>query len=118
MCGDSLMTARIKARRGAILSVRIALREVATSEILVESTRQARILQEANVAAEEKRLHLGVTTSQNLLDVQEDLTEAQTQEVQVTIGFEKSVVNLQIAEGTLLEKLGIDFESTAPGRFR
>ncbi|MCH7909118.1 MAG: TolC family protein [Candidatus Hydrogenedentes bacterium] len=107
-----------KTRRGTILSVRIALREVATSEILVESTRQARILQEANVAAEEKRLYLGVTTSQNLLDVQEDLTEAQTQEVQVTIGLEKSVVNLQVAEGTLLKKLGIDFESTVPDRLR
>ncbi|MCH7960544.1 MAG: TolC family protein, partial [Candidatus Hydrogenedentes bacterium] len=107
-----------KTRLDTMLSVRIALREVATSEILVESTRQARILQEANVAAEEKRLHLGVTTSQNLLDIQEDLTAAQTQEVQVAIGLEKSLVNLKIAEGTLLKKLGIDFETTRPGRLR
>lgn len=107
-----------KVRLDTMLSVRIALREVATSEILVESTRQARILQEANVAAEEKRLYLGVTTSQNLLDIQEDLTAAQTQEVQVAIGLEKSLVDLKVAEGTLLKKLGIEFESSRPGRLR
>lgn len=94
-----------------MLNVRIAAHGALTSEILVESNRQTRILQEANVAAEEKRLRLGVTTSYRVLQIQEDLTAAQTQEVQATINFEKSLVELQVAEGTLLEHLGIEYES-------
>ena len=100
-----------KAQQDAMLAVRNAVRGVVSSQILVESTRQARILQEANVAAEEKRLKLGVTTSQNVLDIQEDLTQAQTQELQSQVSFEKAVIDLQVSEGTLLENLAINFES-------
>src|SRR5690606_36152533 len=50
-------------RQGIILNVRMALRAVETNKVLVESNRQAVALQESNVAAEEKRLELGMTTS-------------------------------------------------------
>ena len=78
--------------------------------MLVESDKQARILQEANVAAEEKRLKLGVTTAQDVLDRQEDLTLAQTQELQSIVNYEKSLIQLQLAEGTLLKNLNIDWK--------
>lgn len=100
-----------QARRDVMLDVRISVRGVASSEILVESDKQARILQEANVAAEEKRLTLGVTTSQDVLDRQEDLATAQTQELQSIVGYEKALISLQVAEGTLLENLHIDWNT-------
>ena len=75
----------------------------------MEANRQARILQEANVAAEEKRLDLGVTTSQIVLDTQEDLTLAQTEELRAIVDYEKAIIDLQVAEGTLLEELSIEF---------
>jgi outer membrane protein TolC len=92
------------------LNVRFAARQALTSHILVATSRQTRILQEANVAAEEKKLELGVTTSYRVLDVQEDLTIAQTQEVQALVNFEKARVELQLAEGLLLEDWGIEVE--------
>jgi len=98
-----------KAKQEVMLSVRLATRALKTSHILVESNRQARRLQETNVAAEEKRLHLGVSTSYRVLQVQEDLTLAQTQEVTSRIAYEKALVDLRLSEGTLLDALGIEF---------
>ena len=105
-----------KTKQELMLKTRLAMRATRTSQILVESNRQARTLQEANVAAEEQRLRLGVSTSFRVLQVQEDLTLAQTQEVQTRIGYEKALVELRLAEGTLLGGLGVEFESPEPER--
>ena len=99
-----------KAKQDIEVEVRKAVRGVVTSEILIESNRQARILQEANVVAEEKRLTLGVTTSQDVLDRQEDLTAAQTQELQSVVDYEKALIQLQLAEGTLLDQLNVRWD--------
>ncbi len=93
-------------------AVHVAARNIKANQILVESTRQAVRLQEANVTAEEKRLRLGVTTSFQVLRVQQDLTSAQLQELQSLISYEKALVDLQIAEGSLLDNLGIKLEVT------
>jgi outer membrane protein TolC len=96
------------------LNVRSAVRSAATSRVLVESSRQARALQQTNVEAEEKRLKLGVTTSFEVLRTQEDLTAAKVQEVQSLIDFEKALADLQLAEGTILAALGVDVETPGP----
>lgn len=90
--------------------VRIAGRGVVSSLILIESNQTAVTLQDTNVLAEEQRLRLGTSTSQQVLDVQEELTRAQTQEVQARINAEKALIDLQVAEGTLLKNLGIEFD--------
>lgn len=100
-----------KTQQDIMLEVRTAIRGVVTTEILVETNKQARTLQEANVAAEERRLKLGVTTSQDVLDRQEDLTLAQTQELQSVVDYEKALIQLQMAEGTLLDDLNIAWDS-------
>jgi outer membrane protein TolC len=91
-------------------AVHVAARNVKTNQILVESNRQAVRLQEANVTAEEKRLRLGVTTSFQVLRVQEDLTTARLQELRALISYETALVDLQIADGSLLDNLGIKLE--------
>ncbi len=93
------------------MNVRMAARSVLTNSVLVESNERARQLQEANVIAEQRRLQLGTTTSYQVLQIMEDLTLAQTQEVQAQIAYENALVDLQLAEGTLLENLGIAFEN-------
>ncbi len=101
----------LKAKQDAMLDVRLAIQSLASNRILVESTKQSRVLEEANVAAEERRLRIGVTTAQNVLDRQEDLTAAQAREVRAQVDFEKSLVDLQVAEGTLLENMGIVYDT-------
>jgi len=98
------------AKQEVMLNVRLALRNAVTSQILVESNQQAVTLQETNVAAEEKRLRLGVTTSYRVLQIQQDLTLAQVQEVQARIAYEKALIDFRLAEGRLLECLGIDYQ--------
>ena len=99
-----------QAELGLMLNVHLALRNLVTNQILVESNRQTLRLQEVNVVAEEKRLRLGVTTSWQLLKVQEDLTAAQVMELQARIAYEKALVDLRLAEGMLLESLGIEVD--------
>ena len=105
---------RRQSELGLMAAVHIAARNVMTNKILIESTKQAVRLQEANVIAEEKRLRLGVTTSFQVLRVQEDLTAARTQELQARIMYERALVELQTAEGTLLELFGVEVTPPAP----
>ncbi len=98
---------RKKAEMSLMMGVHYAARAVMTNKVLMESSRQTMRLQEANVAAEEKRLQLGTTTSYQVLRVQEDLAAAQVQELQARIAYEKSLVDYQLATGVLLDELGI-----------
>lgn len=104
-----------KTKLDAQTDVRLAVHSLASNRVLVESTQQTRRLEEANVAAEERRLRIGVTTAQDVLDKQEDLTAAQAREVQALVDFEKSRVDLLIAEGTLLEEMQIEYQEPEYG---
>ena len=101
-------------RQQLMLNVHLAASKVASNAILIQSNQQATRLQIANVAAEEKRLQLGVTTSWQVLQIQQDLTAAQVQELISNIEYEKSLVELQLAEGTLLDSLGIELNVPDP----
>lgn len=92
-------------------AVHVALSNVHSSRVLVESARQTVRLQEANVAADEKRLRLGVATSFEVLRTQEDLANARQQELQAQVAYEKALVELRAAEGTLLDELGVEFRA-------
>jgi outer membrane protein TolC len=83
-------------KNNLMLNVRIAGRSVVTNKILIESSRLNRELQEVNVAAEEERLRLGTSTNQQVLNIQEDLTEAQAAEVQARVDAEKALVDLRV----------------------
>jgi outer membrane protein TolC len=98
-----------KTKSEIAINVRNAIRQAATNRILVESSGQARSLQETNVAAEEKRLKLGITTSFEVLRTQEDLATAHAQEVQAKIDFEKALTDLKLAEGTILTALNVEY---------
>ncbi|HOJ68865.1 MAG TPA: TolC family protein [Candidatus Hydrogenedentes bacterium] len=92
-------------------AVHVALSNVHSSRVLVESARQTVRLQEANVAADEKRLRLGVATSFEVLRTQEDLANARQQELQAQVAYEKALVELRAAEGVLLDEMGVEFTS-------
>lgn len=106
---------RAQTETGIEAQVRLALRQAATNQILIESTQNAVRLQEATVNAEETKLRLGTSTSWQVLQVQEELTMAQTQKLQSQIQYEKALIDLQMAEGTLLENLGIEFDPVDSG---
>ena len=102
---------RKQALMALMMRVHVAARGVLTSKTLVESNHQTTLLQETNVMAEEKRLKIGISNSYQVLKVQEDLTAAQVAELQASISYEKALVELQLAEGSLLENLGVEWSS-------
>jgi len=105
-----------RTKQDLVLGVRNAYRDVEESRALVESNRQSRIVQETNLAAEERRLRLGMTTNFQVLEIEEDLTTAEVQEVQSLVRLEQSIAALRFAEGALLRALGIEFVAPEPER--
>lgn len=100
-----------RAKTDVMMLVHTAARNLLKNQTLVESNQQAVRLKQAEVAAEESRLRLGVTTSWQVLQVQEQLTAAETALLQSQIAYEKALIDLQTAEGSLLQALEITVET-------
>ena len=98
-----------KAQQEAIVGVKNAIASVGSNRIAVEARAESRAYQETNVEKQETSLKLGATTSFEVLRTQEDLANAEAQEVQSRIELEKSLVDLELAEGIILESNGIEF---------
>lgn len=99
----------MKTQQEAIVSVLNAISSVGSNRIAVEARAESRAYQENNVEKQETSLRLGATTSFEVLRTQEDLANAEAQEVQSRIELEKSLVDLELAEGTILGNHGIEF---------
>ena len=70
----------------------------------VGSTRKARSFAEAALAAEQKKLQNGLSTSFFVLQLQETLIAAQTAELQAVAEYNRTLAQLAFAEGSTLEK--------------
>lgn len=98
-----------KTQQEAIVGVMNAISSVGSNRVAVEARAESRAYQEINVEKQETSLRLGATTSFEVLRTQEDLANAEAQEVQSRVELEKSLVDLELAEGIILENHGIDF---------
>lgn len=103
-------------RQNIMTNVHLAARNALKNSVLVETSQQSVNFSRAEVTAEEKRLRLGVTTSYVVLQKQEDLTAAQVQELQSRINYEKALIDLYLADGSLLEILGVAYEGPEAAR--
>jgi outer membrane protein len=78
----------------------------------IGATREAREYAEAALAAEQKKLENGKSTSFVVLQLQRDLTEARSDEISALVQYKRSLASLAQAEGSTLERDKIDL--TAP----
>jgi outer membrane protein TolC len=74
----------------------------------IDATRKAREYAEAALAAEEKKLENGKSTSFVVLSLQRDLTSARSDEINALVQYKRSLAQLAQAEGTTLERRKID----------
>lgn len=88
--------------------VRRVARLVETAEALIESTAASRRLAEENLRAEEKRFDNGLSTSYQVLEIQEDLTQARSREIFAITGYRKALVEYLRVTGGLLEEAGVE----------
>ncbi|MDX1644514.1 MAG: TolC family protein, partial [Thermoanaerobaculia bacterium] len=91
--------------------VRKAARAVVTAEALVDSTRVSRRLEEENLRAEQKRYENGMSTSFQVLQIQEDLAQARSAAVRAEAGYRKALIDFYRAIGTLPEAAGVEIET-------
>jgi outer membrane protein TolC len=89
--------------------VRSAIRQIETNRQLVETNGVAVKLQERALEDEKKRYSVGVSTSYRVLEFEEDLALARSQQLQALVDYRKALVGLDRAEGTILERHDIEF---------
>lgn len=74
----------------------------------IEATRKASEYAEAALAAEQKKLENGKSTSFFVLRLQRDLTQARSEEIAALVQYKRSLANLAQAESSTLERRKID----------
>jgi outer membrane protein len=76
----------------------------------VSATRAAREYAAEALAAEQKKLENGKSTTYTVLQMQRDLTTARGNEIQALANYNKALAQLSLDEGTTLQRLSINVE--------
>jgi len=92
------------------IEIREAIRQTQTNLKRIDATEKARILAEKKLEVEQKKLSVGMSTNFEVLRTQRDLLEAETNWIKALLDYTKSVVGLERAEGTILERHNIQLQ--------
>ena len=93
--------------------VRTAARAVDSAAKVVEAAKASRRLQEKNLDAERKRYENGMSTSFQVLQIQEDVTSARSNLVRALSNYRRAIVGYYAAVGQLLTHNGVEIAETA-----
>ncbi|MCC6847932.1 MAG: TolC family protein [Deltaproteobacteria bacterium] len=96
------------------LEVSTAVNDVVANIKRIEASRIARELAEENLRNQQKRLEVGIATTKDVLDFQDDLTQARGIELQAATDYNISLAELARAQGTLLDEYSVVVE--IPGK--
>ncbi|HYR43165.1 MAG TPA: TolC family protein [Terriglobia bacterium] len=94
------------------LDVRNTLVQVGMYKARIETAKTARELAQRKLEAEQDKFNLGTSTIRFVLDEQNNVLQAETNEVQTVVNFTKSLVDLDRAMGMTLRKNNIELEKT------
>lgn len=89
------------------LEVRLAATQVERARQQITATAATRVLREQTLRAEQERFRVGASTSLLVAQAQRDLVASQIAEVEAIIGYRIFLIDLYVAEGSLLERRGI-----------
>ncbi len=89
------------------LDVRLAANEVERTRQQIAASRTTRIFQEQTLAAERERFDVGISTALLVAQAQRDLLQTQIAEIEAVVSYRIALVNLYLAEGSLLERRGV-----------
>jgi outer membrane protein len=90
-----------------VVEVREAHRQIKTDIKRIQSAKIARKLAEEKLIAEDKKFEVGLSTSFNVLEFQEDLAEEQSNEIKALIDYNKSRNKLNQVIASTLETYDI-----------
>lgn len=98
-------------RENITVDVRQAARDVDTASRTIVATRAARDAAERNVEAERRRYENGMTTNFQVLEVQQQLSDARVRELQALVGYNQAVSRFHRAVGDVLDVRGISVDA-------
>jgi outer membrane protein TolC len=90
-----------------VVDVRDAWRLIETSRREIEASRRAVAAAQAQFEAERDRVEAEKSTNYQLLETEQDLSEAKSQELFSLVGYRIALVNIEEATGTYLETRGL-----------
>jgi outer membrane protein TolC len=108
---DKMQLAVRKVQQTIRVDVRSAIRRVETNSKLVETDAVATKLQERALEDEKKRYEVGVSTSYRVLEFEEDLARAKSNELKALVDYRKALIALDRAEGVILDRHNVEFVS-------
>ncbi|MFP3939924.1 MAG: TolC family protein [Thermoanaerobaculia bacterium] len=91
--------------------VRAAARQVETASKQIESAQISRRLEERNLEAERKRYENGMSSSFRVLQIQEDLTQARSREVNAIASYRRALAGFYRSVGMLLDQKGVEMDA-------
>ena len=101
--------------QAARLEVRSGVRAVETNLKRVKASQVNVRLQREKLEAEQKKFENGMSTSFQVLQFQDDLSNSETRENLSKVDYNKSLVELERVKGTLLERFGVALEKGNAG---
>jgi outer membrane protein len=96
--------------QSAIVTVENDVGQVRADLLTIQARKDARIFAEDALAAEQKKLENGKSTTFNVLSLQSKLTTARSAEIRAMANYSEHLAQLALDEGTTLDKNHIDFK--------
>jgi outer membrane protein TolC len=100
----------------AVVAVQTALANLEADQKRVQATREASYYAAEALHDEEIRFKVGMATTHDLLQFQEQLISAQGNQVEAEVDLEDARLSLEHEQGTLLRAFQIDFQLQDPHR--
>ncbi|MGE3164549.1 MAG: TolC family protein [Planctomycetota bacterium] len=110
---DDVATSRLnllKLTNTITLEVTQAARDIRSSVQKLQSTRAAVRLRREQLEGEKERLRVGSSTSYQVLQIQNDLLEAQSLELQSLVDYERAITAFETAVGVILGSVGVTIQ--------
>ncbi len=94
-----------------VTEVRTAVRQVQTTAKQIDSAKISRELEEKNLDAERKRYENGMSSSFQVLQIQEALTQSRSREVSAVTAYRRALAGYYRTIGRLLDREGVEIDT-------
>ena len=98
-----------------LFDVRIAVNRVESARRLIAASEATKLFQEQTLAAEQERFAVGAGTGLQVAQAQRDLLVSQIAEIRSIVNYRIARTELYRAEGSLLERRGVQFAAAEGG---
>ncbi len=95
-------------RQQVIREVRQAVRALDDGAAAIEAAVASRQLAERNLQAEHTKFNNGLSTNYQVLQIQQDLSDAQLAELRARIDYRKAMAGYRLSTGTFLEAFNVE----------